>query len=461
MSDRLRKEGNKFYLKGIDDGLSPLLANDRLNQALKYYYQAKSSARTPDELSSTLKNIGKTNYRIAGVKSKELKARQIVKMSTKQVQKLEDEIKFYSKESLGSLFSALKLGSCKPEAWQARMFSDIALIFTDLIGYTDCFSNFDRRLAALFVLANNMVLEELRSILYLQIATFLHTNSVEALEQHDFRSTLRLVHEMNYPLEEAEKATTSEDTLADIRVLKSDAVYQLASAESMQACTIAIEQLKGLPKEVKLSSDMDMVLDTLDMFKDAALKAREISLGQEAMACYYQGHIFETFLKMKHKAKTFYMRVMHLTEAAKPKVFTSDQWYKDCVASLKVMQDEAREQDGEAQEEIKKRLRKEMEKELNDIEAAKTTGGPTELLRHIYSKHPPKNKPFKLADLKELDGWDDKSKSEKKKILLKAMADYHPDKNPKDKHGEKWHFLAQEITKSITSFHEIIKGLDE
>lgn len=60
-------------------------------------------------------------------------------------------------------------------------------------------------------------------------------------------------------------------------------------------------------------------------------------------------------------------------------------------------------------------------------------------------------------DIKEVEGWDDKEGSDKKRIFIKAMSDYHPDKNSSEEFGEKWHFLTEEISKSLTHFHEMLK----
>ena len=47
--------------------------------------------------------------------------------------------------------------------------------------------------------------------------------------------------------------------------------------------------------------------------------------------------------------------------------------------------------------------------------------------------------------------------STKKKLLLKFLSDYHPDRNSAEDHGEKWHVLAEEITKKVTYFYEQLK----
>ncbi|PIK41986.1 hypothetical protein BSL78_21154 [Apostichopus japonicus] len=452
-SKRLREEGNKLFLKALTEGLSPFLAKDRLSKALKYYYQANVNAQTTNEASSALKNIGETHYQMAKIIWKEC-TNLTLRSSLKRKEKMEDEIRFHAKESLKELFSSLQRGCGQSEAWRDKMDSDISAVFSDVVSFVS-FGDFDRRVAAMFVLAKCMAWKELRALLLVQIAQVLYQHSVNCLEEEDFRGSLRAVHEMHYPLEEAERLTSYEEMKTDIRVLKADSMYQLASAESMQTSAIACEQLARLLEQIEFLN-MNMVFDTLDMFKDAALKAREINLEQEAMACYYQGHIFEKVLKLKQKGKTFYMKVMELTEAAKPKLFNHEKWYRDCTASLKIMQEEARQRDDRAQEEARAKFRKEMEKELNALTAAKNSGSVVELLKHVYSKHPPKNDPPKL-DIKEVEDWDEKEQSVKKRLLIKAMSDYHPDKNSKDEYGEKWHFLTEEISKNITYFHEILK----
>ncbi|KAJ8017428.1 hypothetical protein HOLleu_45177 [Holothuria leucospilota] len=225
------KDGNKFYLKGIQDGLSPFLAKDRLFASSQVLFPSEQVALGQVmRLSSSLKNIGKTNYQIAKIKSKELQ--QSFRISPKESQQLEDEIKYYAKESLNGLFSSLSVGSCKPQAWQDKMHSDIAQVFSDAVLFVS-FGNFDRRVAAMFALADSILWVELRALLFVQIATVLYKRSVQTLEAQDFRNSLRSLHEMNYPLEEAEKITSSDDVRADIRVLKTDAIYQLASAGKM------------------------------------------------------------------------------------------------------------------------------------------------------------------------------------------------------------------------------------
>jgi hypothetical protein len=61
-----RKEGNKWYGKGLDDGLAPTLAKDRLLKAAAAYDKARITARgNLEELSSATKNLGLSYWRIS------------------------------------------------------------------------------------------------------------------------------------------------------------------------------------------------------------------------------------------------------------------------------------------------------------------------------------------------------------------------------------------------------------
>ena len=51
----------------------------------------------------------------------------------------------------------------------------------------------------------------------------------------------------------------------------------------------------------------------------------------------------------------------------------------------------------------------------------------------------------------------DSMKVMKKKLLLKFLSDYHPDRNGGKNFGKKWEVLAEEITKKVTRFYEFMK----
>ena len=57
------------------------------------------------------------------------------------------------------------------------------------------------------------------------------------------------------------------------------------------------------------STNMDLVFEALDWFKNASIMARGFDLEQEAIACHHMGSIFEKIIKLKGRAKEYYMQV--------------------------------------------------------------------------------------------------------------------------------------------------------
>ena len=94
----------------------------------------------------------------------------------------------------------------------------------------------------------------------------------------------------------------------DVRVTREEVIMEKSIAEAMSA----IEQGGYLLSIALLNDDtpnMNLVFEAMDWFKNAALKAREFDLEQEAIACHHIGRIFEKIIKLTGRAKEYYMQV--------------------------------------------------------------------------------------------------------------------------------------------------------
>ena len=182
---------------------------------------------------------------------------------------------------------------------------------------------------------------------YMSFAKQLFGYAVKAREKCDFKEALYYFDEMAFPLGEAErlsKATSSagppppdntsngcstsnnnnnnnegdaafENCLdpvqveSEVRVTREEVTMEKSIAGSMSAIqqggelfTIAV-----LNEE---SPNMNLIFEAMDWFKNAALKARGLDLEQEAIACHHIGRIFERVIKLKGRAKEYYMQVL-------------------------------------------------------------------------------------------------------------------------------------------------------
>ena len=101
----------------------------------------------------------------------------------------------------------------------------------------------------------------------------------------------------------------------DVRVTREEVIMEKSIAEAMSA----IEQGGQLLSVALLNDDtpnMNLVFEAMDWFKNAALKAREFDLEQEAIACHHIGRIFEKIIKLTGRAKEYYMQVGSLRDFA-------------------------------------------------------------------------------------------------------------------------------------------------
>ena len=87
---------------------------------------------------------------------------------------------------------------------------------------------------------------------------------------------------------------------------------------------------------------------------------------------------------------------------------------------------------------------------MDRLNQANVGSGPIALLKFIYAEFPPKN-----VDHKMLEG-DMKDTNVLKKIVVKAIQHYHPDKQV-EHNDNKWSVLCTEITKMLNAHYEKVK----
>lgn len=87
----------------------------------------------------------------------------------------------------------------------------------------------------------------------------------------------------------------------------------------------------------------------------------------------------------------------------------------------------------------------ELRYELEAIDSA-ARSSPEALLRHVYSRHPPRNRGAAASSAPPPAGC---PPAALRRCLLGAIRAYHEDKNRAAEHGRKWHLLCREITKHL------------
>ena len=79
------------------------------------------------------------------------------------------------------------------------------------------------------------------------------------------------------------------------------------------------------------------------------------------------------------------------------------------------------------------------------------------VIANVMEKFPPKHKLKKEETETEMELMQ-LSREEIKKRVQKMILVYHPDHVNKEKHGNKYFVLCEEVTKFLTSIYESMKG---
>ncbi|XP_022109294.1 uncharacterized protein LOC110989308 [Acanthaster planci] len=459
MSTQFREKGNIMYQKALQDGIAPIIKRSRLDDALQLYTRAANLADGPAkqaDWSSATKNCGMATKRMARCSTDEAAALELFK------------------ESLKYMSQALLRGSdVHGGAWEEKLRKEMELSYYAVLEIIDSLSDVKERLRELYQVVGTLPAGLVQARAKHNIADILFKESIRLLEGGDYRECLKCLHDLHQPVEEALSLLRgwnldqeAQDLESDLRVLKQDALYHISTAESVQARTCGEKILESLYQEENLN--MTALWEAVDWFKEASLKAAELDLEQEAAALSFLGLINEKVLFSVTKAKGYYKRCLELVDAAQPKTFLTEKWYQQCVQGYQVIQNRERSRDEAAQQKIRRKFLDALKDELAALEKANTSA--SSLLEHLYKHHsPPKTPKFSQKHLEELkkneecpEKMDLDVRKARKKLLLKACQDFHPDKI-QEKAGEceedkaKRKVLMEEVTKMITKYYEHLK----
>jgi signal recognition particle GTPase len=157
--------------------------------------------------------------------------------------------------------------------------------------------------------------------------------------------------------------------------------------------------------------------------------------------------MYDSIFKSRDKAHTYCKHAFTLAQSLFPRDLSGSNWYKECVAILQRIQQSIAEEEEKKKKEERQPYLDELKDVLIAIKNAKNHSS-KKLLEHIYQNHPPKNPEHKLEEI---------TTDNMKKILLKAVSHYHPDRQANYANDRKWVILCEEITKYLNSCYELFK----
>ena len=456
LSNLLRNQGNEFFRRAshLSISSSPQEARDLYEQALSRYYQAKEKSENRDEECSAAKNIGKAAWKIAGVLG--------------QKQENPKTIIFYLHEAIKGLCTAYNHSEdCKDPEWRGDVFETLSVCLQEVMDAAETLGDSDQRIAQLEKLSSLTTVVEAVPDIQITLATLYFHDGTTKLQNGDYKKCLIRMKDCYRPIEEVKRLSryagvtrATPEMLSQARVLEQDVFYHTCSASSIQALAQG-DQLLQLALQEEEELDMPSIFEVIDRYKQAVVLAREVDIEQEAIADSRLGVVYDKVLKMTFRAKPYFTHSFELADSLKPRIFTSQQWYKDCTAALKRYQDEARARDEREKQNARAAFMEALSNELDDLKAHKSAA--ITFIKHIYDNYPPKVPSWKKPSDNEIKDWEslDTDSKDYKKLLTKALFFYHPDKVDEMLHGMKWKVLCEEITKMLTYHYERTKHISD
>lgn len=428
MSARLyREEGNKLYKSSMDK-IPSSLKHDRLERALYNYNQSLGLSRSDDDISSVTKNLAMTYLQISSLQ--------------------EDfhQTLYYHTEAAKNFFIAFNRGHiCKSQAWLDDLSSTLYTRAIDILEISKQLPPCDR-LKWLACYARELPQCIAKGKVSSVVMKMLFKQSVIALEYNEFEEAAGLLDECSYWIEETRRFGDS-NLRYKSEECRNSVYTHMCLCESIRARKNAKALLaRSLNDSEEL--DMDFVYHALDTYRQSILLVRGRDLECEAICLSKIGYIHYKVLKDDKRAGDCFTKCLEIATAMKPRDFTNRKWHKKAFDGLNKIQAKRAREDDAAHEAAKSEF---YSTHTTILEAIKNAFNKSvyDLLKHIYANHSPEINDYVLPDL---------TSDNIKKVVLKAIQHYHPDKQSPRGKGKNWEYLCEEITKYLTSKYEAMKG---
>ncbi|KAK7108007.1 uncharacterized protein [Littorina saxatilis] len=439
-----REQGNAAY-RQVREGVAPTLWVSRLQGALTCYSQALITADDNAERSSACKNIAMANWKLAKCKVTDDKC----KVTDDDLSS--SMITNYFKEALKNFQNAREYGRGRDPGWQNSLTVNALSCWNDVRQRVDEWE-YEGRISELEKLVAYVIDDMAKAEEYLEIANYYFHWCVTSLGKRDYQTCLRLLGECSFPLNEARRLGQADQRLTrECEMLDNDYFMQQCVAQSIQARVRGNELLDYVMRDEE-SLNMDMVWEVVDWLRQASQLTRGQDLEMEAMALSDLGKVYHKVLKMKERAKPCLMKAMELAHTMVPRTFIGDEWYEFARSTVEKYQQEQVKAEEDQHQKKRQEVLSLIKEELEVLNKKKNELGRLEFLKFVYTTHPPK---LTVDELEELPDWVEVQ--DLKKLFLKAVVHYHPDKVQEEEHGAKWKVLTEEITKLLTAHYECLK----
>ncbi|XP_041461040.1 uncharacterized protein LOC121412197 [Lytechinus variegatus] len=430
LSKQQRQYGNSFF-KSSQEGFGFIIQSGRLESALEWYRCAYSCSDNDDDAVSAIKNIAMATWKLASLHGS-------VTDRDQKVQKIIARRHF--NDALRNFNKALLLKSCKTAAWTDHLQTSMQKCGEEAIEWINkSYEDEQEKMCFLTETLAHMSDGKKKAEDYIQLATHLFGQGLTALGELKYKECFRFMKECYFPIQEAARMCGKDPTiLSEVEVLKEDVHQHTCLAEAGKARATGDALLEtGLKDNVDLN--VELVWSIMDWYRQSAILCKGSDIEQEAIAYSRMGRIYGKVLKLTVKGKNCHKRAIELALSMAPRNFHNVDWFEESKKYIEEFQ--KRLDKGSEENKEKDAALADMKADLDKLKGFSNLS-PEEYVVTLYKTWPPKAPGATLNE-----------KLATKKLLLKAISHYHPDKVDKEVHGKKWYYFTEEITKCLNDVY--------
>jgi hypothetical protein len=280
----------------------------------------------------------------------------------------------------------------------------------------------------------------------------------DGINEYDQNKYIKASSSLNNCLEFTREAVHYKKDISEVYLealyeIEEDACFYIFRCDSYRNIS---ESDKLFQKAVFENEELQfhLVLLSLDKLREVLMNIEEgngnkYDVELAAITFSKMGVIFENVIKNRVKSELYCKKAVELGLTLHPKNVEVEKWYKDAKQILELIRKERDQEERKNMKEAREKYEEELKETIDEIEE-KSKQSIEKFLIFILDKHCPNERN------KNFDVYQEIEKSNQKKVILKVISFYHPDKFSEQDLKKK--VLMEEITKILNRKYEYFKS---